>query len=102
MEAALYDEMTPAGEASPFKPVGTLLPKWEDIRDDPEVDLRELLEPKKIHKEEASTSKNQPQCVLFNYIMGALFIDYEGARGLIVPNRKATSRERVLHSPHVM
>uniref|UniRef100_A0A2N9F1Z7 Uncharacterized protein n=1 Tax=Fagus sylvatica TaxID=28930 RepID=A0A2N9F1Z7_FAGSY len=62
VEAALYDEITPAGEASLSKPVGTPLPRWEDIRDDPEVDLRELLERKKKRKEEASTSKNQPQC----------------------------------------
>jgi hypothetical protein len=63
VEAALYDEITLAGEASLSKPVGTPLPKWEDIRDDPEVDLRELLERKKKRREEASTSKNQPQSV---------------------------------------
>ena len=63
VEKALYDEITPAREASLSKPIGTPLPKWEDIRDDPEVDLRELLEPKKKHKEEVSTSRNQPQCV---------------------------------------
>uniref|UniRef100_A0A2N9F1A7 Integrase zinc-binding domain-containing protein n=1 Tax=Fagus sylvatica TaxID=28930 RepID=A0A2N9F1A7_FAGSY len=62
VEVSLYDEITLAGEASLSKPVGTPLPRWEDIRDDPEVDLRELLERKKKHKEEASTSKNQPQC----------------------------------------
>ena len=63
MEASLYDEITLAGEASLSKPIGTPLPRWEDIRDDPKVDLRELLELKKKRKEEASTSKNQPQCV---------------------------------------
>ena len=63
VEASLYDEITPAGEASLSKPVGTPLPRWEDIRDDLEVDLRKLLERKKKRKEEASTSKNQPQCV---------------------------------------
>uniref|UniRef100_A0A2N9H996 Reverse transcriptase domain-containing protein n=1 Tax=Fagus sylvatica TaxID=28930 RepID=A0A2N9H996_FAGSY len=63
VEKALYDEIIPVGEASLFKPIGTPLPKWEDIRDDPEVDLRELLEPKKKRKEEVSTSRNQPQCV---------------------------------------
>ena len=63
IEVTLYDEITPAGEASLSKLVGTPLPRWEDIRDDPEVDLRELLERKKKRKEEASTSRNQPQCV---------------------------------------
>uniref|UniRef100_A0A2N9EI75 Uncharacterized protein n=1 Tax=Fagus sylvatica TaxID=28930 RepID=A0A2N9EI75_FAGSY len=52
VEASLYDEITPAGEASLSKPVGTPLLRWEDIRDDPEVDLRELLERKKKLDEE--------------------------------------------------
>jgi hypothetical protein len=44
VEVSLYDEITLAGEASLSKPVGTPLPRWEDIRDDSKVDLRELLE----------------------------------------------------------
>ena len=62
VEAALYDEITPAGEASLAKPIGILLPKWEEIKDAPEVDLRDLLERKKKRKAEASASKSQPQC----------------------------------------
>ena len=64
VEAALYDEVTPTREASLAKPVGISLPKWEEIRDAPEVDLRNLLELKRKRREEASTSKSQPQCVL--------------------------------------
>ena len=63
VEATLYDEITLVGEASLSKPVGTPLPRWEDIRDDPKVDLRELLEQKKKCKEETNTSENQPQCI---------------------------------------
>ncbi len=63
VEAALYDEVAPAGEASLAKPVGIPLPKWEEIKDAPETDLRDLLELKRKRKEEASTSKSQPQCV---------------------------------------
>uniref|UniRef100_A0A2N9HA43 Integrase catalytic domain-containing protein n=1 Tax=Fagus sylvatica TaxID=28930 RepID=A0A2N9HA43_FAGSY len=63
VEAALYDEITPAGEASLAKPIGIPLPKWEEIRDAPGTDLRDLLEQKKKRKAEASTSKSQPQCV---------------------------------------
>uniref|UniRef100_A0A2N9ID84 Integrase catalytic domain-containing protein n=1 Tax=Fagus sylvatica TaxID=28930 RepID=A0A2N9ID84_FAGSY len=62
VEAALYDEITPAGEASLAKPVGIPLPKWEEIRDAPGADLRDMLEQKKKRKAEASTSKSQPQC----------------------------------------
>uniref|UniRef100_A0A2N9G8E1 RNA-directed DNA polymerase n=1 Tax=Fagus sylvatica TaxID=28930 RepID=A0A2N9G8E1_FAGSY len=62
VEAALYDEITPAGEASLAKPIGIPLPKWEEIRDAPGADLRDLLEQKKKRKAEASTSKSQPQC----------------------------------------
>ena len=63
VEAALYDEVTPAGEASLAKPVGIPLPKWEEIKDAPEADLRDLLELKRKRREEASTDKSQPQCV---------------------------------------
>jgi hypothetical protein len=63
VEAALYDEITPAGEASLAKPIGIPLPKWEEIKDTLEADLRDLLERKKKRRVEASTSKSQPQCV---------------------------------------
>uniref|UniRef100_A0A2N9G4R5 RNA-directed DNA polymerase n=1 Tax=Fagus sylvatica TaxID=28930 RepID=A0A2N9G4R5_FAGSY len=59
VEAALYDEITPAGEASLAKPIGIPLPKWEEIRDAPGADLRDLLEQKKKRKAEAST-KQEP------------------------------------------
>ncbi len=63
VEAALYDEVAPAGEASLAKPIGIPLPKWEEIKDAPEANLRDLLEQKMKHREKASTSKSQPQCV---------------------------------------
>ena len=63
VEAALYDEVAPAGEASLAKPVGIPLPKWEKIKDAPKTDLRDLPERKKKRKAEASTRKSQPQCV---------------------------------------
>ena len=63
VEATLYDEITSAGEASLAKPIGIPLPKWEEIKDAPEADLRDLLERKKKRRAEASTSKSQPQCV---------------------------------------
>uniref|UniRef100_A0A2N9G8V4 RNA-directed DNA polymerase n=1 Tax=Fagus sylvatica TaxID=28930 RepID=A0A2N9G8V4_FAGSY len=62
VEVALYDEVAPVGEASLAKPVGIPLPKWEDIKDAPEANLRDLLEQKRKRREEASTSRDQPQC----------------------------------------
>uniref|UniRef100_A0A2N9IIW6 Integrase catalytic domain-containing protein n=1 Tax=Fagus sylvatica TaxID=28930 RepID=A0A2N9IIW6_FAGSY len=47
VEAALYDKVAPAGEASLAKPFGIPLSKWEEIKDAPEADLRDLLEQKK-------------------------------------------------------
>jgi hypothetical protein len=38
VEAALYDEVASAGEASLAKPVGIPLPKWKEIKDAPEAD----------------------------------------------------------------
>uniref|UniRef100_A0A2N9INK7 Integrase catalytic domain-containing protein n=1 Tax=Fagus sylvatica TaxID=28930 RepID=A0A2N9INK7_FAGSY len=63
VEAALYDEITPAGEASLAKPIGIPLPKWEEIKDAPKADLERLLEWKKKRKAEASASKSQPQYI---------------------------------------
>ena len=76
VEAALYDEVAPAGEASLAKPVGIPLPKWEEIKDAPETDLRDLLEQKKKCKAEASTSKSQPQCVRVRLPDFGVFIYY--------------------------
>uniref|UniRef100_A0A2N9HA28 Reverse transcriptase domain-containing protein n=1 Tax=Fagus sylvatica TaxID=28930 RepID=A0A2N9HA28_FAGSY len=58
---SLYDEVAPVGEALLAKPVGIPLPKWEEIKDASETDLRDLLELKRKRREEASTNKSQPQ-----------------------------------------
>ena len=63
VEAALYDDLASTGEPSIVRPCGTLLPAWEDIKDDPEVDLRELLERKKKRKEHEVELRSPPQCV---------------------------------------
>jgi hypothetical protein len=63
VEVALYDEVAPVGEVSLAKPVGIPLPKWEEIKDAPEADLRDLLELKRKRREEDSTNKSQLQCV---------------------------------------
>ena len=70
VKVALYDETTPAGEASLAKPIGIPLPKWEEIKDAPEADSRDLLERKKKRRAEASTSKSQPQCVRVRLLDG--------------------------------
>uniref|UniRef100_A0A2N9FRF5 Uncharacterized protein n=1 Tax=Fagus sylvatica TaxID=28930 RepID=A0A2N9FRF5_FAGSY len=63
IEAALYDEITPSGEASLAKPIGIPLPKWEEIKNAPEADLRDLLERKKKRKAAASTSEDAAEPV---------------------------------------
>jgi hypothetical protein len=45
------------------RPCGTPLPAWEDIKDDPEIDLRELLQRKKKRKEREVEQGSAPQCV---------------------------------------
>uniref|UniRef100_A0A2N9EQI3 Uncharacterized protein n=1 Tax=Fagus sylvatica TaxID=28930 RepID=A0A2N9EQI3_FAGSY len=57
VEAALYDDLASTGEPSIVRPCGTPLPAWEDIKDDPEIDLRELLERKKKRKEREVESR---------------------------------------------
>uniref|UniRef100_A0A2N9HSS8 Integrase zinc-binding domain-containing protein n=1 Tax=Fagus sylvatica TaxID=28930 RepID=A0A2N9HSS8_FAGSY len=63
VEAALYDDLASTEEPSIVRPCGTPLPAWEDIKDDPEIDLRELLERKKKKKEREVEHGSPPQCV---------------------------------------
>uniref|UniRef100_A0A2N9GEY4 Reverse transcriptase n=1 Tax=Fagus sylvatica TaxID=28930 RepID=A0A2N9GEY4_FAGSY len=62
VEAALYDDLASTGEPSIVRPCGTPLPAWEDIKDDPEIDLRELLQRKKKRKEREVEHGSAPQC----------------------------------------
>ena len=59
IEVAFYNEVAPAREASLVKLVGIPLPKWEEIRDASDADLRDLLEQKRKRREESNTSKSQ-------------------------------------------
>uniref|UniRef100_A0A2N9HJD4 RNA-directed DNA polymerase n=1 Tax=Fagus sylvatica TaxID=28930 RepID=A0A2N9HJD4_FAGSY len=61
IEAALYDELS-TEEPPIIKPSGTPLPDWEDIRNDPDVDLREVLERKKKRKERMAEEEDAPRC----------------------------------------
>ena len=51
VETMFYDEWTPSSESSVSKLQGTFLPRWGDIQDDPEPDLRGLLMQRKKRKE---------------------------------------------------
>jgi hypothetical protein len=59
VEVAFYDEMTPKEEGLISKVVGTPLPRWEDIKDEPDIDLRKLLKQKRKRKEQR---KDAPKC----------------------------------------
>ena len=60
-EMDFYDEFTPCGEDATSKPIGTPLLDWKVIKEEPEVDLRGILDQKKKKREcrEASGSKAQ-------------------------------------------
>uniref|UniRef100_A0A2N9I8L2 RNA-directed DNA polymerase n=1 Tax=Fagus sylvatica TaxID=28930 RepID=A0A2N9I8L2_FAGSY len=59
---SLYDELS-TEEPPIIKPSGTPLPDWEDIRNDPDVDLREVLERKKKRKERMAEDESAPRCI---------------------------------------
>ena len=64
VETMFYDQWAPSGEGSVSKPRGTFIPRWEDVRSDHELDLRELLSQKKKRKEALTVElDNTPQCV---------------------------------------
>ena len=59
METMFYDQWAPSGENSVSNPQGTFEPRWEDVQDDPEPDLRELLARKKKRKEAPAAEPNE-------------------------------------------
>jgi hypothetical protein len=64
VEAAFYEDLAPAREASTSRTIGTPLPAWEDIRDHPKADLRNILELKKKRKETIRETQDQrPKCI---------------------------------------
>ena len=64
VETMFYDQWALSEESSISKPRGTFVPKWEDIQDDPEPDLRELLARKRKRREVSTAeSDDTPQCV---------------------------------------
>jgi hypothetical protein len=60
VDAAFYDEVTPTEEGLISKVVGTPLPRWEDIKDELDMDLRKLLEQKRKRKEQW---EDAPKCM---------------------------------------
>ena len=73
VETMFYDEWAPSGESSVSKPQGTFVPRWEDIQDDPEPDLRRLLMQRKKWKEApASKSNDAPRCARVRTLDGRI------------------------------
>ena len=64
VETMFYNQWALSGESSVSKPRGNFIPKWEDIQDDPEPDLKELLARKRKRREaSAAESDDTPQCI---------------------------------------
>ena len=64
-EATFYDELTPRGEDSTSRPVGVPLPSWQDIENNPKIDMRSFLDQRKKKRERKETSSDvsQRHCV---------------------------------------
>ena len=64
VETMRYDQWAPSGENVVVKPQGTFVPRWKDVQNDPEPDLRELLGRKKKRKEALAAEPDEvPQCI---------------------------------------
>ena len=73
METMFYDQWAPSGENVVAKPQGTFVPRWKDVRDDPEPYLRELLARKKKRKEApAAELDGVPRCVRIRGLDGKI------------------------------
>ena len=64
-EVTFYDKLTPNGEDSTSKLVGIPLPSWQDIENNPEIDMKSFLDKRKKKREcgETSSGASQPRCV---------------------------------------
>uniref|UniRef100_A0A2N9EV74 Integrase catalytic domain-containing protein n=1 Tax=Fagus sylvatica TaxID=28930 RepID=A0A2N9EV74_FAGSY len=63
VEAAFYEDLALAEESSTSRTMGMPLPAWEDIRDHPEADLKNMLELKRKLKEAIRETQDQrPKC----------------------------------------
>ena len=60
-EATFYDELTPSEEDSTSRHVGIPLPSWQNIENDPEIDMRSLLNQKRKKRERGETSSSVSQ-----------------------------------------
>jgi len=64
VETMFYDEWAPSGESFVTKPQGIFVPRWKDIQDDPEPNLRELLMWRKKRKEAPTLELSDvPGCI---------------------------------------
>ena len=73
VETMFYDQWAPPGENVVVKTQGTFVPRWKDVQDDPEPDLRELLARKKKRKEAPATKPDEvPRCVRIRGLNGKI------------------------------
>ena len=64
VETIFYDEWAPSSESFVIKPQGIFVPRWKDIQDDLEPDLRELLMRRKKRKEAPTLELSDvPRCI---------------------------------------
>ena len=73
IETMFYDQWAPSGENVVAKPQGTFVPRWKDVLNDPEPDLRELLARKKKRKEAPTAELDEvPRCVRIRGLDGKI------------------------------
>ena len=73
-EATFYDDFTLSGEDPTSKPVGIPLPSWQDIKNNPKIDMRSFLDKRKNKREcrENPNGASQPRCVQVQLLDGRL------------------------------
>ncbi|GKU96143.1 hypothetical protein SLEP1_g9414 [Rubroshorea leprosula] len=62
VEISFYDELAPSGEAMVSRLGGIVLPAWNDIKDNLDLDLQSVLEQKRQKKEAAKIVQARPKC----------------------------------------
>ena len=82
VETMFYDKWAPFRESLVSKLQHTFLPRWEDVRDDPEPDLRKLLMQKKKRKKTPTLESDEARNALgFRPLMAESSTNYERGWG---------------------
>lgn len=62
LEVAIYNQLFISGEDATARPIGTSLPRWQEKKEQPKIDLLDPLKKKKNQNESKKMAWDSPKC----------------------------------------